>query len=60
MLAPIPRMQFKIFKAQRDLAPKYLVDVILRLHSASSNHTLRSLDRLDLLVPRSRTALAQS
>src|SRR6218665_668050 len=76
------RLQFKIltliFKAQRGLAPKYLVDAILRPHSASSNrslrsfnffswalHTgeflngsLRSFNRLDLLVPHSRTAFA--
>ena len=39
---------------------KYLVDVILRPLSASSNRPLRSLNRLDLLVSRSRTALAQS
>ena len=56
------RIQFKIltliFKAQRGLARKYLVDAILRPHSASFNRPLRSLDRLDLLVPHSRTALA--
>src|SRR6218665_205781 len=58
------RIKYKIltliFKAQRGLAPKFLVDVILRTHSASSSRPLCSLDRLDLLVPRSRTALAQS
>ena len=58
------RIQFKIltliFKAQRGLAPKYLVDVILRPHSASSHRPLRSSNRLDLLVPRTRTAMAQS
>src|SRR6218665_1967145 len=41
------------------LGPKYLVDVIIRPHSASSNRPLSSSNRLDLLVPRSRTALAQ-
>jgi len=30
------------------------------MHAASSSRPLRSLNRLDLLVPRSRTALAQS
>jgi len=49
-----------IFKAQLGLAPIYLVDVILHPHSASSNHPLHSLNRLDLFVPHSRTALAQS
>jgi len=43
------RIQFKIFtlifKAQWGLAPKYLVDVILRPHSASSNRPLRSLNQ---------------
>ena len=51
-------IQFKILtqilQSQRGIAPKYLVDVILRPLSASSNRPL------DLLVPRSRTALAQS
>src|ERR1043165_921434 len=60
----VARIQFKIltliFKAQRGLAPKYLVDAIRRPHSASSHRTLRSCNRLDLLVPRSRTAMAQS
>src|SRR6218665_1070513 len=63
-LHPHARIQFKIFtlifKVQRGLALKYLVDVILHPHSASSNRPLRSPNRLDLLVPRSRTALAQS
>ena len=58
------RIQFKlftlVFKVQRGLAPKCLVDVILRPISASSSHPLRSINRLDLLVPRSRTALALS
>ena len=49
-----------IFKAQRGLAPKYLVDAIQRSLSASSHRALRSSNRLDLLVPRSRTAMAQS
>jgi len=55
------RIKFKILTLIfKGLAPKYLVDVILRPHSASSIRPLRSLNRLDLLVPRSRTALAQS
>src|SRR5678816_4705682 len=58
------RIQFKIlsliFKAQRGLAPQYLIGVILRPHSASSHRPLRSCNRLDLLVPRSRTAMAQA
>ena len=57
-------MQFKILalivKAQRRLAPEYLVDVIPRPHSASSNRPFRPLNRLDILVPHSRTALARS
>jgi len=49
------RIQFKIltliFKTQWGLALKYLVDVMLNPHSASSSRPLSSLDRLDLLVP---------
>ena len=58
------RTQFKILtlilKSQRGLAPKYLTNALLRPHSASSHRPLRSSNRLDLLVPRSRTAMAQS
>ena len=58
------RTQFKILtlilKSQRGLAPKYLTKTLLRPHSASSHRPLRSSNRLDLLVPRSRTAMAQS
>ena len=58
------RIQFKIltliFKAQRGLAPQYLIGVILRPHSAPSHRPLRSCNRLDLLVPRTRTSMAQS
>ena len=58
------RIKFKIlilvFKAQRGLAPKYLADVLLRPLSASSHRPLRSSNRLDLLVPHTRTAMAQS
>ena len=53
------RIQFKIltliFKAQRGLAPKYLADVILRPHSASSNRPLRSLNRHDHVAEQSRS-----
>ena len=58
------RIKFKIlilvFKAQRGLAPKYLADVLLRPLSASSHRPLRSLNRLELLVPHTRTSMAQS
>jgi hypothetical protein len=58
------RIQFKIlalmFKAQKGLAPKYLTEVLLRPHSVSSHRPLRSSNRLDLFVPRTRTAMAQS
>jgi len=58
------RIKFKIiilvFKAQRGLAPKYLADVLLRPLSASSHRPLRSSNRLELLVPHTRTAMAQS
>jgi len=39
-----------IFKDQRDLTPKYLVNVILRPHSGSSQRSLHASNRLDLLV----------
>src|SRR6218665_1557664 len=50
------RIQYKIitgFQVQRGVGPKYLSDVhvILRPHAASSIRSLRSLNRLDLLVP---------
>ena len=58
------RIKFKIiilvFKAQRGFAPKYLSDVLLRPLSASSHRPLRSSNRLELLVPHTRTAMAQS
>src|SRR5688572_31906555 len=58
------RIKFKIlilvFNAQRGLAPKYLADVLLRPLSASSHRPLRSSNRLELLVPHTRTAMAQS
>jgi len=58
------RIKFKVLilvsKAQRGLVQKYLTDVIHRPISVSSHRPLRSLKRLDLLVPRTRTAMAQS
>ena len=40
-------------------APRYLCDLINRPISAASGRPLRSLNRHDLIVPRSRTATAQ-
>ena len=40
-------------------APRYLCDLIHRPISASSSRPLRSLERNDLLVPRSRISTAQ-
>jgi hypothetical protein len=58
------RIKFKILalmsKAQRGIAPEYLTDVIQRPLSASSHRPLRSLNRMDLLVPRTRTSMAQT
>ena len=58
------RIKFKILilvsKSQRGLAPKYLADVIHRPLSVTSHRPLRSSSRLDLLVPHTRTAMAQS
>ena len=58
------RIQFKVLilviKSQMGLAPKYLCDQIHRPLSATSLRPLRSSDRLDLFVPRVRTAMAQS
>ena len=57
------RIQFKVLllvsKTQHGLAPKYLCDLMRKPLSAISSRPLRSADRLDLLVPRARTALAQ-
>src|SRR5688572_21406669 len=39
---------------------QYLADVLLRPLSASSHRPLRSLNRLELLVPHTRTSMAQS
>ena len=58
------RIQFKVLilvlKSHLGLAPKYLCDLMLRPLSATSLRPLRSSDRLDLFVPRVRTAMAQS
>ena len=42
------------------LAPKYILGLIRRPISATSHRPLHSLDRLDRLVPRGRTAMAKS
>jgi len=58
------RIQLKVLilicRSYLGLAPKYLCDAIRRPTSASSLRSLRSSDRLDLFVPRVRTAMAQS
>jgi len=57
------RIQFKILfltsRAFQGKAPRYLCDLICRPLSAASGRPLRSLDRHDLLVPRTRTSMAQ-
>src|SRR2546428_12994571 len=57
------RIHFKILllvsKSQLGLAPKYLTDFMHKPHSATSARPLRSTDRLNLFVPRVRSALAQ-
>src|SRR6218665_698406 len=51
---------FLVYKAFLGLAPSYLCKLIMRPLSAISDHPLRSLDRNDLLVPRSsRTSTSQ-
>jgi len=47
-------------KPQLGLAPSYLTDFMCKPMSSTSAHPLRSADRLDLFVPRARTALVQS
>ena len=58
------RIQLKVLvlicRSYLGLAPKYLCDSIRRPTSAASLRPLRSSDRLDLFVPRVRTAIAQS
>ena len=57
------RIHYKILslvsKSQLGTAPKYLSDYMRKPLSASSSRSLRSADRLDLFVLRTRTALAQ-
>ena len=56
-------IQFKILllvsKSQLGLAPRYLTDVLCKPISSTSAHLFGSTNRLDLFVPRVRTALAQ-
>ena len=49
-----------VLKAQMGVAPKYLCDAIRLLTYASSLRPLRSLDRRELFVPRTRTTMAKS
>jgi len=57
------RIKYKILllvtKSQQGLAPRYLCDLMCKPLSARSSRPLRSADRLDLFVPRSRTSLTQ-
>ena len=53
------KILFLVSKSQLGLAPKYLSDFMRKPLSATSLRSLRSTDRLDLFVPRTRTALAQ-
>src|SRR6218665_4008156 len=57
------RIKFKVLllvsKSQLGLAPSYLTDFMRKPMSSPSARPLRSADRLDLFVPRVRTALAQ-
>src|SRR6218665_1369609 len=50
---------FLVYKAFLGLAPSYLCKLIMHPLSAISDHPLRSLDRNDLLVPRSRMSTSQ-
>lgn len=61
---PVPsRIQYKILllvsRTQQGMAPKYLCDLMRKPLSSLSSRPLRSSDRLDLLVPRARTSMAQ-
>jgi hypothetical protein len=57
------RLRFKtlliVTKSQLNLAPKYLSVLFAKPISASSSRPLRSADRLDLHVPRTRISLTQ-
>src|ERR1043165_7959903 len=48
-----------VTKSQHGLAPRYLCDLMCKPLSARSSRPLRSADRLDLFVTRSRTSLTQ-
>src|SRR6218665_2611165 len=58
------RIEYKVLlivlKAQMGVAPKYLRDAIRLPTSATSLRPLRSLDRWELFVPRTRTTMAMS
>ena len=58
------RIEYKVLlivlKAQMRVAPKYLRDAIRLPTSATSLHPLRSMDRRELFVPRTRTTMATS
>src|SRR6218665_2201596 len=49
-----------VLKAQMGVAPKYLRDAIRLPTSATSLRPLRSMDRRELFVPRTRTTMALS
>ena len=57
------RIRYKVLllvtKSLQGLAPKYLCDLMCKPLSARSSRPLRSADRFDLFVPRSRTSLTQ-
>ena len=60
----LARIQLKvlvlIYRSFSGLAPKYLCDLIRLPTSATSLRPLRSLDRLELFVPRARTVMTKS
>src|SRR5688572_16874879 len=47
-------------KSRLGFAPKYLRDLIRTAYCAASPRPLRSLDRHDIFVPRTKTTLAQT
>ena len=57
------RVKFEVLllvsKSQLALAPSYLTDIMSKPMSSTSARPLRSTDRLNLFVPRVRTALTQ-
>src|SRR6218665_1791197 len=54
------KVLLNVLKAQMGVAPKYRRDTIRLPTSASSLHPLCSLDRRELLVPRTRTTMTMS